>query len=348
MPHISVTIPVFNRAHLIGFTIESVLRQSFTDWDLVIVDDASTDETVSVIQRFANEDSRIKCYVNEHNLGLTRNWNRCLDLSTGPLIQILLSDDLVDSGYLEAVSSVFEKYPSVGIVAANCRYIDVSGKLLDDGNTEDSKMYRAGDEAVSIFLKRYPHVSSIVFRKNCVDKLGKYDERIWHGPDVEYDTRIARHYDYFHFGQVYTSFRRHGRNMGALEYLRNDFLEVDNLKFRLSWGCLSDEALRLRGIDDLDRYVASYTARSALTGVIISIAYGCSRLGFHYLRQAVRYDQNIIGTFRFWKSLAMLVSIPVSRFLLIRRMKLSNEDQAAARLVLDRLNSLKKNVGSGI
>lgn len=336
-----MTIPVFNRAHLVGFTIESVLRQSFTDWNLVIVDDASTDETVSVIQRFANEDPRIKCYVNEHNLGLTRNWNRCLDLADGPLIQLLLSDDLIDPDYLEVVSKTYDVHPSVGIVAANCRYINATGAVIDPGKSEEPRLYRAGDEAVSAFLKGHPHVSSIVFKKDCVSKLGRFNEKIWHGPDVEMDTRIAKFYDYFRFGATYTSFRRHGTNMGALEYLREDFLEVDYLKVKMSWSYLSAKALEQHNIRDLDHFVSLYAASSALTGVPITIAYGKTRLGYFYLGQSLKYDFKSILKLRFWKCLAMLLLSKITRSLMLKRMRINENDQKSARIVERSLRKLK-------
>ena len=100
MPHISVTIPVYNRAHLIGRTIESVLNQEFQDFELLVVDDASSDDTTKVVQQYCRHDPRIKLVINPKNLGLTRNWNRCLDLARCSLVQILLSDDLIDADYL--------------------------------------------------------------------------------------------------------------------------------------------------------------------------------------------------------------------------------------------------------
>ena len=342
MPHVSIAIPVFNRAHLVDKTIESVLSQSLVDWDLVVVDDASTDETVSVVQRYAGQDSRIKLFINERNLGLTRNWNRCLDLAKGPLIQILLSDDLVDSDYLENVSKTFDAYPTVGIVAANCRYINATGIVIDAGKSEESHLYRAGDEAVSAFLKGHPHVSSIVFKKECVNKLGGFNEKIWHGPDVEMDSRIAKHFDYYRFGSPYTSFRRHGSNMGALEYLREDFLEADYLKVKMAWSYLSKEALASYQIRDLDRFVSSYAAGSALTGVPITIAYGKTRVGYFYLGQSLKFDFKSILKFRFWKCLAMLMTAKITRRLILKRMSIDENDQKSAQIVEGSLRKLKQ------
>lgn len=170
MTHVSVMIPTYNRAHLVGCTIESVLVQSFNDLDIVVVDDASTDDTVELVRVYANRDPRIKLVVNEHNLGLTRNWNRCLELAIGPLVQIVQSDDLIDPDYLERVVKVFDRHPEVGFVAASCRYIDQVGQVIRPGTPKVARLYRAGDDAVTAILTSgFPHVSSIVMRRACYD-----------------------------------------------------------------------------------------------------------------------------------------------------------------------------------
>ena len=96
MQHITVAIPVFNRAHLIGETIQSVLNQDYQLFDLLVVDDGSSDNTVQVVSEFCEQDNRVRLVKNSLNLGLTRNWNRCIELAEGSLIQLLLSDDLMD------------------------------------------------------------------------------------------------------------------------------------------------------------------------------------------------------------------------------------------------------------
>jgi len=80
MSHISVMIPVYNRENLIIETIQSVLSQTYTDLDLTIIDDASTDNTTEIINKFC-KDSRITLIKNEENLGLTKNWNHCLEVA---------------------------------------------------------------------------------------------------------------------------------------------------------------------------------------------------------------------------------------------------------------------------
>lgn len=334
--HISVVIPTFNRAHLVSATIESILNQvGFSDFDLLIVDDCSTDDTISVVKKYVEADPRVKLVVNEQNLGLTKNWNRCLDLAHGPLVQLVQSDDLIDPGYMGAVSNIFEKYPSVGIVAATCRYIDAGGNVIGTNPVIESRLYKAGDEAAIAFIQQgYPHVSSIVVRRECYEKLGKYDEAIWHGPDMEFDVRLASKYPYFRFGEVYTSFRRHGTNMGDLEFMRKDFLEVDHLKRKKTLSYLSSESLKQLGIIDLDRYVASISSRAAVGGSIAMIGHGRTELARFYLREAIRLAPREFWRInRFWRALVLNLFPPLGTYVMSRRMKISHTDRKTAQAV---------------
>ena len=341
MPHISVTVPVYNRAHLVGRTIDCILQQTFQDFDVLIVDDASQDNTAEVVKSYCARDPRLKLVVNPVNLGLTRNWNKCLDLAAGPLVQIMQSDDLIDSDYLQLVSDTFEQYPDLGFVAANCRYIDANDCVFGSNPSIEPHYYLAGDEAVKALLTGgYPHVSSIIIRRACYEEVGKFSEAIWHGPDMEMDVRLAAHYGFYHFGTVHTSFRRHGSNMGNLEYLREDFLEVDRIKKRKTWEYLSPESQRRMGVDDLDRYLATDAAITALNGAIVTLAYGRSRLARYYLRQAVKFDKRMWRNQRWWLAIILSLVPPLGRQVMERRLEVNSNDQVIANLTETSLQAL--------
>lgn len=335
MSHVSVVIPAYNRAHLIGATLESVLAQTHRDIDIVVVDDASRDGTPDVVRKYCQSDPRLKLLVNSENLGLTGNWNRCLGLATGPLVQSVLSDDLVDSDYLASVVKVYERHPGAGMVAASCRYIDGNGRVIGEGQAGPDKYWPAGDEAVTALLTDgYPHVTGIVARKECYDTLGLFDETIWHGPDMEMACRIASRYGYFRFGSPKTSFRRHGSNMGALEYLRQDFLEVDSMKRRKTWSYLSPAGLARMGIPDLENHLGRIRADVAVGGAIVALAYGQSALSRWYLAEARSSDPGIRRNPRYWRArLAGLVP-RVGRAVLERRMGITRGDRERAKVVV--------------
>jgi glycosyltransferase involved in cell wall biosynthesis len=106
-PKVSVCIPVYNGEDYLSETIKSVLNQSFQDFEIVIVDNQSTDKTVNIIQSF--NDSRIVFFQNETNIGLIGNWNMVMKKARGKYIKILPADDLIYPDCLKLQVEVFEK-----------------------------------------------------------------------------------------------------------------------------------------------------------------------------------------------------------------------------------------------
>ena len=94
IPKVSVVIITYNRARFLPEAIESVIAQSFTDWELIVVDDASTDNTKGVVEKYSSVDSRIKYYRNPENLNISKSRNRGIELSKGKYIAVLDSDDI--------------------------------------------------------------------------------------------------------------------------------------------------------------------------------------------------------------------------------------------------------------
>lgn len=99
-PKVSILIPVFNRKDYIAECICSALNQTFTDFEIVIVDNASEDGTWELCQKFAAMDSRIRIFQNESNIGPVRNWKRCADEAKGEFSKILFSDDCLEPNCL--------------------------------------------------------------------------------------------------------------------------------------------------------------------------------------------------------------------------------------------------------
>jgi len=112
---VSILIPVYNREALIGETIQSAIKQSYEDIEIVVVDNCSTDNTWKILQDFARRDSRIRIFRNEKNIGAVRNWKKCIDSATGCYGKILWSDDLISPDFLEKTVPFLEN-PNVGFV----------------------------------------------------------------------------------------------------------------------------------------------------------------------------------------------------------------------------------------
>ncbi|MFB3916261.1 MAG: glycosyltransferase family 2 protein [Terriglobales bacterium] len=114
MPLVSVLMTAYNREDFIADAIESVLAQTFTDWELIIVDDCSRDRTVEIARRYAAQDGRIRVHVNERNLGDYPNRNHAATLATGEFMKYHDSDDLMYPHCLAVMVPLLTAYPQAG------------------------------------------------------------------------------------------------------------------------------------------------------------------------------------------------------------------------------------------
>lgn len=117
MPEVSVCIPTFNRCALLKETIASVLAQTWADLEVIVCDNASTDNTAQVVAGFA--DPRLHYHRNQKNVGMADNWNRCVELATGAYVAILSDDDTWAPTFLATTVSVLQQHPDVGVVFTN-------------------------------------------------------------------------------------------------------------------------------------------------------------------------------------------------------------------------------------
>jgi glycosyltransferase involved in cell wall biosynthesis len=116
-PLVSVLIPSYNSAHFLDETIKSVLDQTFSNFELIIVDDQSTDNTDEVVQKYLN-DGRVTYYKNEINLGLSGNFNKCLSYANGEYIKFLMCDDKFHPQLLEKFVPIMQQYSNVSLVTS--------------------------------------------------------------------------------------------------------------------------------------------------------------------------------------------------------------------------------------
>ena len=123
MPRITVTIPTYNRAHLLPDAIRSVLEQSVTDLEVFVSDNASTDDTASVVASF--EDPRIHYVRNETNVGHLANMSKGFRLGTAPFVTILPDDDVMLPGNLERKVALLEQHPDVGLAHSSAKLVHV-------------------------------------------------------------------------------------------------------------------------------------------------------------------------------------------------------------------------------
>lgn len=185
VPQVSVGIPTYNRLATLRRAVQSVLDQTFRDFELIISDNASTDGTAEFVNSL--RDPRIRYIRNAENLGMMRNFNRCLKSFTGIYCGFLGSDDYWLPGFLENVVGVLRSNPDVAIAFTN-HYFLRSGRL-----TPRKRLVRPGihKECVSMVLKRNPLcLAAALIRKASLDEIGGFRAEVFNG-DFDIYLRIA-------------------------------------------------------------------------------------------------------------------------------------------------------------
>lgn len=128
-PQVSIGLPVYNGENFLAAAIESILAQTFQDFELIICDNASTDQTEAICRHYAAQDDRIRYYRNDRNLGAAPNYNRTFDLATGQYFKWAAHDDLCGPTFLEACVAVLDQDPGVVLCHPGSAVIDEQGQV---------------------------------------------------------------------------------------------------------------------------------------------------------------------------------------------------------------------------
>lgn len=229
-PQVSVGIPTYNRAGMLRESIESVLTQTFPDFELIISDNASQDATESVVRSFS--DPRIRYARNATNLGHRANMNQCLRLARGRYITILFDDDMMMPENLAAKVEVLAANPDVGLVHSKYHIIDDQGRIIEFNTTWGHGPDRTVDGLESreeILCTPYNTINApaVLFRRACYEKLGGFAEQVRLAFDYEYWMRIAVYYPVAFLAQPLIKWRIHA---GSLTNVHLGESQIQKLK----------------------------------------------------------------------------------------------------------------------
>jgi glycosyltransferase involved in cell wall biosynthesis len=196
-----VCVTTYNYARFLPQCIESVLAQDLTDFELIICDDCSSDDTEDVVARFARTDSRIRAFRNEVNLGMNPNLKRCAELARGEFIKVLCADDWIAPNCLSRMVQLMDAHPSVLLAASAEVYTDERGIPI-------RRQFQWG-ESVTVLrphqsLQRIANVegmggnSSLFLRRTAYVHVGGYDSSLLYAADLDLAWRISLEGDYLH------------------------------------------------------------------------------------------------------------------------------------------------------
>ncbi len=213
MPTVSVIMPAFNVAPFIAQAIESVLAQTYTDWELVIVDDGSNDGTRAVAERYRAAHPGVIVVVAHENRGLAAARNSALRVARGAVFALLDSDDVWEPGFLAAQMRLLEEHPDVAIVTGNATTL---GGILDGQPARPVDDRRPPPDLVQILRDETSVFIMSVFRRDVVDRIGGFDERFRTNEDYDFWVRAASAgFTFIRNPKPLAFYRRHGNSLSA-------------------------------------------------------------------------------------------------------------------------------------
>ena len=216
MPKVTIGIPTYNSEKFIIQAIESVLNQTYQDFELIISDDGSTDNTHAIVSFYAEKDKRIRYIKNSNRLGLFGNFNNCIEHSSGEYINILGHDDVMLPRNIEVKNSILDQYPSVGLVASSVEIIDAYNKPVDLGGWGrfDCDSLEVGrDWIINKVTAHNPICCPFVFlRKTVIEKSGLFNPKYHFVGDFDMWLRVGLHADVYLIKEVLGQFRWHETN----------------------------------------------------------------------------------------------------------------------------------------
>ncbi|HEC91432.1 MAG TPA: glycosyltransferase [Candidatus Atribacteria bacterium] len=187
MPKVSVIITVYNEERYLKEAIESILAQSFKNFELVIVNDGSTDDTAKILDHYKNKDSRMKTITHTTRMGQSKARNEAINNSSGEYIAILDADDISLPYRLEEQVKFIESHKEIGLVGSAAYKIDEKGGILGV-----IPVIECNEDIQKELLVRNCFVhSSIMFRREIFRKIGGYREEFIAAQDYDFILRIA-------------------------------------------------------------------------------------------------------------------------------------------------------------
>jgi glycosyltransferase involved in cell wall biosynthesis len=250
-PKVSVIIPNYNHASYLEKRIESVLQQSYTDYELIVLDDASTDDSVKIIERLQRKNPSIQFYPNESNSGSPfAQWNKGMLLAKGDYVWIAESDDYCEPNLLEKLIETIEQDDRIVLAYAQSYLVDEQDQIINNylknlrfiykSQAWEKDFVKDGNDACKewlVYNNPIPNASGALIRKSRYEAVGGADTAMRLNGDWQLyakllvDRKLAFHAKPLNYFRVHQNTQRHKARATADTYLElikiNDFLRAN-------------------------------------------------------------------------------------------------------------------------
>jgi glycosyltransferase involved in cell wall biosynthesis len=267
---VSIFIPAYNAAAYLEETIRGVVGQTFQDWELLVVNNASTDSTGVILHRITAElcDPRIRIVTNPCTLSMAENWNIGLQQARGEFIKLICADDIPAKDCLERQVKALRDHPGAILASGARMIINSQGKKLfmRDGIRKKGIHFGVGMIRRSILAGTniIGDPVCVMWRRTGIDQLGFFDPSILYCTDLEYWLRLLSIGDLYYDTAPVAFYRIHksSAGVGLAGVVVDDFLRTAKLNIKRSGIHLTDLQLKIAGL------------KSLLMNVVRQIIYG--------------------------------------------------------------------------
>lgn len=216
-PEVSIIIITYNRDRYIGEAIESVLAQSFGDWELIVVDDASTDDTPAIVSDYLKKDGRIRYFRNETNWKIPRSRNRGFKEARGKYVAVLDSDDSwADGDKLKKQVEFLKNHPDYALIGGGAIMIDENGREIRRwlNPLTDAEIRRK-----ILFQNPFVHSGVLYFKKAALES-GGYDENLAVSEDYDLWLKIGKKWKFANLSDYVAKYRVYSREQSGSSRLQ--------------------------------------------------------------------------------------------------------------------------------
>ena len=230
-PKVSIIVPNYNHARFLTQRLESIFNQTYQDFEVILLDDGSTDNSVEILEKYGKNDKVSALIFNIENSGSTfKQWVKGIDLARGEFIWIAESDDFAEPDFLERLLEQFKNNSDVGLIYSHIRWVDKSGKEISRQNDSGKINYFPG----SVFIKRYLlfsttifNIGSAIFKKSIYQGV-KYNEicKFDQSGDYYLYVLLSEKSDIIEICSILNNYRLHENNKSSLLRFEGvDFIE---------------------------------------------------------------------------------------------------------------------------
>lgn len=279
---ISVIMPVFNSEKYVAEAIESILNQTFNDFEFIIIDDGSTDNSLKIIKEYSQKDNHIRVVVNQENKGIAGSLNIGIALARGEYIARMDADDISLPERFEKQVAFMENHPEIGVVGTSFSRIDEKENVIEEVKliTQPPRIWWR-----MFFINPIVHPSVMMRRNIFINGKFKYNRKSEPAEDYDLWFQIMSHYAIANLSEGLLLYRVHNENISFVK--RQEQLRITEKVLKLR----TEEILHMNLPEHYGRYIMGFSKIESLW-VAWKVCWAISRLYRYFLRKFSQIDKD--------------------------------------------------------